>query len=450
MSLTTRPLNICMLSVHTCPLALLGGKETGGMNVYVRDLSRELEQQGHTVDIFTRSQDICAPRVSHELGAKARVFHVPAGPEAPVSKEEIFANLPQFVSQVQQIAAGYGRRYDVIHSHYWLSGLAARDLSAAWGGTPIVQMFHTLGHMKNQVAQAPHEFAPPLRIDSEAAIMGFADRIVAGSPLDKAQMVWLYKADAHKIDVIPPGVDLARFRPIDPLEAKAFIGVPPEKRMVLFVGRIEPLKGIDTLLRAMKLVADECGGCEGLTVAIVGGDAAVPMEQMTAEMARLHQLRSELGIEGLVTFLGKRDQDALPYYYSAAEVVVMPSHYESFGMVALEAMACGTPVIASRVGGLRFSVVHGRTGLHVPVGDHTALAAAITKLLKNDALRWQLSANSRDMAQRFGWPAIAQQITTLYNQVISARRALSPQPTGQSLVDQTAAYGQVRAAKAPH
>lgn len=415
-----------MLSVHTCPLATLGGKETGGMNVYVRDLSRELSRQGHVVDVFTRSQDSCAPRVSHALGDRATVFHVPAGPEQPIPKEEIYANLPHFVQRVTEIAAALRRRYDVIYSHYWLSGLAARDLSARWGSPPILHMFHTLGHMKNQVAQAPHEFAPPLRIESEAEIMGFADRIVAGSPLDKAQMVWLYGADPHKIEVIPPGVDLERFRPMDPLQAKAAIGVPAEKRMVLFVGRIEPLKGIDTLLRAMKLVADECGGCEGLTVAIIGGDASVPLEEMTAEMARLHRLRAELGIEGLVTFLGKQDQDTLPYYYAAAELVVMPSHYESFGMVALEAMACGTPVVASRVGGLRFSVVHGYTGLHVPPGDHEALAAAILRLLKNDALRWQLSANSVQVAQGFSWPAIARQILDLAYRAMAERSARNP------------------------
>lgn len=412
-----------MLSVHTCPLATLGGKETGGMNVYVRDLSRELARQGHQVDIFTRSQDPCIPRFSHSLGVGARVIHVPAGPESPVSKETMVAHVPDFAAWVQQFAASHHRRYDVIHSHYWISGLVAEQLRAAWGDIPIVQMFHTLGQMKNQVAQAPHEFATQQRLDAESAILGFADRIVAGSPLDKAQTVWLYGADPHKIDVITPGVDLTRFRPIGELEAKSFIDVPAGKRMVLFVGRIEPLKGIDTLLRAMKQVAEECGGCEGLTVAIVGGDPAVPLEQMSDEMARLHRLRAELGIEELVTFLGQRDQELLPYYYCAAEVVVMPSHYESFGMVALEAMACGTPVIASRVGGLRFSVIHGYTGLHVPVRDADALAAAITKLFKNDVLRWQLSANSRQVAQSFGWPVIAGQIVDLFREAMAGGRS---------------------------
>jgi D-inositol-3-phosphate glycosyltransferase len=425
MSSPAKPLNICMLSVHTCPLATLGGKETGGMNVYVRDLSRELARQGHQVDIFTRSQDPCVPRFSHNLGVGARVIHVPAGPESPVSKETMVEHVPDFTAWVQQFAASHHRRYDLIHSHYWISGLVAEQLRAAWGEIPIVQMFHTLGQMKNQVAQAPHEFATQQRLDAESAILDFADRVVAGSPLDKAQTAWLYGADPHKIAVIPPGVDLTRFRPIGELEAKSFIDVPADKRMVLFVGRIEPLKGIDTLLRAMKQVAEDCGGCEGLTVAIVGGDPAVPLEQMSDEMARLHRLRAELGIEELVTFLGKRDQELLPYYYCAAEVVVMPSHYESFGMVALEAMACGTPVIASRVGGLRFSVVHGYTGLHVPVGDADALAAAITKLFKNDVLRWQLSANSRQVAQSFGWPTITGQLVDLFREAMADQEEIS-------------------------
>lgn len=403
------------------------------MNVYLRDLSRELARQGHQVDVFTRSQDPCAPRVSHDLGPGARVIHIPAGPEESVSKETMVAHVPDFAAAVLDFARAHQRRYDVIHSHYWISGLVAEALQAAWLAqtpdappTPIVQMFHTLGHMKNQVAQAPHEFATEQRLEAESLLLRAADRIVAGSPLDKAQTVRLYGATPDKITVIPPGVDLERFHPMGQIEAKTAIGVPADKRMVLFVGRIEPLKGIDTLLRAMQQVAEECGGCEGLTVAIVGGDPAAPLEQMSDEMARLHRLRAELGIEELVTFLGKRDQDLLPYYYNAAEVVVMPSHYESFGMVALEAMACGTPVIASRVGGLRFSVIHGYTGWHVPVADPTALAHAISKLFKDDALRWRLSANSVKTAQRFGWPAITAQIVALFRDVIAVRAAEQP------------------------
>jgi D-inositol-3-phosphate glycosyltransferase len=416
-----------MLSVHTCPLAMLGGKETGGMNVYVRDLTIELGRRGMTVDVFTRSQDDHVPRISHELGPTAQVIHIPAGPERPVSKEEIYAHLPEFAARVMGFAqdAKRGRRYDVIHSHYWLSGMAGEQLQLGWGGhVPMIQMFHTLGHMKNQVARAAHEIASEQRLQSETYLMRHADRLVAGSPHDRSQMLRLYGADRAKINVISPGVDLARFQPRSQLEARERLGLDPERRLILFVGRIEPLKGIDTLLEAIaRMDQDEnCNlGCECLSVAIIGGDASVPMEEMTGEMRRLIELRDALGISKLVTFMGKQGQDTLPDYYCAADILVMPSHYESFGMVALEAMACGTPVVASRVGGLTYTVQEGITGLLVPERDPQALAAALQRILKQDDLRWQLQSNSIRAAQEFGWPIIADRVLELYDTVIQER-----------------------------
>jgi D-inositol-3-phosphate glycosyltransferase len=317
---------VAMLSVHTCPLATLGGKETGGMNVYVRDLSRELGRRGIAVDCFTRSQNPDIPRISHRLGPHGRVIHLPAGPEEPYDKNRVVDHLPQFADGILDFARREGLRYDVIHSHYWLSGLAASRLRRTWG-TPIVQMFHTLGQMKNSVANGPEEWEPEQRIEGEAEVMALADRLVAATPLERAQMVWLYGAEAAKIAIVPCGVDLGLFRPIPPEEAKQTLGLPLSRRIILFVGRIEPLKGIDTLLRAMALVVPELPDWqENLSVVIIGGAPGVGADKVSAELARLERLRAELGIEELVTFQGAKDQDTLVYYYSAAEILVMPSH----------------------------------------------------------------------------------------------------------------------------
>ena len=411
---------VAMLSVHTCPLALLGGKKTGGMNVYVRDFARELGCFGIQVDVFTRSQDDCQPRIKHELGPGGRVIHVPAGPEKPIAVAEMDQYLDEFTDGVLAFAEAEGIEYDLIHSHYWLSGLVAEQLQQVWHNTPIVHMFHTLGHMKNLIAQDDRERAPQARLDGEAHVIQVADRIIAATPAEEQQLLDYYAADPAKIRVLPPGVDLGRFQPIDKQAAKAKVGIPCGNANILFVGRIEPLKGVDTLLRAMSIlqarhpaaIADTC-------LAIIGGDPW--NDDPSTEMGRLQQLRTDLGINNLVTFLGAKDQDILPYYYAAAEMVVMPSHYESFGMVALEAMAMGTPVIASEVGGLAHLVQPGVNGFHVPVHDPEALAARILDLLTNDALRQQLGQQARTYAKQYSWESIAAQMIDIYREVVTAQ-----------------------------
>lgn len=405
-------MNIAMLSVHTCPLAALGGKETGGMNVYVRELARELAARGHCVDIYTRSQD---PRVPHEvpgLEIGARVFHVPAGPEEPYDKHRLFDYLPQFVNGVRSIIEHEDIRYDVYHSHYWLSGWVARELQKSHPA-PIVQMFHTLGVMKNRVARRGDDRETERRITIEREIMQFADRIVAATPRDCQQMIELYNAPGNKIVVIPPGVDLKLFHPIPQTNPTDFY--PPDKdHTVLFVGRIDPIKGIDVWFRAMALVVEENPALRGhLCVCLVGGDVDEDAPPDT-ELARLQALKEELGISDLVTFLGRRSQEALPYYYATADVVVMPSLYESFGMVALEAMACGTPVVASDVGGLSFVVRDGETGYLVPENDPYILAATIGCLLRDPQLRARLGARGIEVAREYAWSRIADKIEELY------------------------------------
>jgi D-inositol-3-phosphate glycosyltransferase len=412
--------HIAMLSVHTCPLATLGGKETGGMNVYVRDLSRELARRGHRVDVYTRSQNPDIPRISQGLGPGARVIHLPAGPEQPYDKHRVYDHLPQFVEGALAQAVADDVQYQILHSHYWLSGAAARELRRHWG-TPIVHMFHTLGRMKNIVAQKrPQEQETGRRIAVETDIVNFADALVAATPAEENQLTQLYGADGDRIHVISPGVDIDRFHPIPAAHAKERIEICPEHRMILFVGRIEPLKGIDHLLQAIARVVERRPELrEGLCVPIIGG--AVDRIHEEDEMVRLRELREALGIGDVVTFQGSRNQDTLQYYYSAAEMVVMPSDYESFGMVALEAMACGTPVIASDVGGLAFLVKDGRTGYRVPAGDTEALADRISHLLTDELSRRRIGQRAACWAESYAWPNIADRIEGVYREVTADR-----------------------------
>ncbi len=412
-----------MLSYHTCPLATLGGKDTGGMNVYVRELTRELGMRGVGVDVFTRSQDEHVPHVLHDLGYCNRVVHIQAGDETPMARTQLAELLPQFVEGVQAFARAKNLTYDIIHSHYWLSGLAALQLRRQWH-VPIVHMFHTLAMMKSRVARNADEEPSDLRLESEQVILREVDRIVAATQAELAQFQWLYKVDTSHTAVIPPGVNTAHFYPIPTDEAKEFVGVSPDQNLLLFVGRIQALKGIDTLLEAMALLEERRVLADHpVSLMVIGGEPDASGEDMPAEMARLKELCQSLGMGDLVTFIGKRDQDTLQYYYSAAEIVVVPSHYESFGMVALEAMACGTPVVASETGGLIFLVRDGETGFHVPAGDAGALADRLQTLIEDEVLRVRLGRQAADYAKAYDWSVAADHIITLYNSVLANRIA---------------------------
>jgi D-inositol-3-phosphate glycosyltransferase len=408
-----------MLSYHTCPLATLGGKDTGGMNVYVRDLTRTLGALGVHVDVFTRSQDEHVPHVLHDLGYGNRVVHVKAGQEVPLPKQELLSFVPEFFTGIEEFTSIKDLEYDLIHSHYWLSGLAAIELKQKWG-VPFVHMFHTLGVMKQRVARPDEEVEGDYRLSGEKRVLQEADCIIAATPAEMAQIQWLYQTNTQKITIIPPGVDLSRFYPIPADEAKEVIGVPPCDQMLLYVGRIEPLKGIDTLIEAIAYIRRN-GGFDELPfcLAVIGGEPELSADDMSTEMARLKDLCHEHDLDDLVTFLGKHAQDTLPYYYSAAEAVVVPSHYESFGMVALEAMACGTPVVASQVGGLAYLVQDGVTGYTVPFSDVKALADRLAELIKNPQLRDRLGLQAAAVAQEFSWEIVAKRILNLYQEALS-------------------------------
>jgi D-inositol-3-phosphate glycosyltransferase len=405
-------MRVAMLSYHTCPLAALGGKDTGGMNVYVRELTRSLGKVGIRVDVFTRSQDEHVPHVVHDLGNGNRVIHIPAGPETPLPRDRWALYVPVFTEAINKFTSAESIRYDLIHSHYWLSGLAGLQLQKDWD-VPLVHMFHTLGEMKTRLGGTIED---PLRRQAELSVLAGADRIVAATPAERMQLQWLYQADLRKVVVIPPGVDLELFHPHPAMEARNAIGLPRDARMILFVGRIERLKGLETLLRAAALLQQRgflASSCP--CVMVIGGNPDDPRE----EMRHLQELRDSLAVTSVVTFLGKRPQTELPMYYSAAQAVVMPSQYESFGMVALEAMACGTPVVASGVGGLLYLVRDGRTGYHIPDSDPVTLADKLQCLLSDERLRQELGRHAANVARAYSWERITDQMLTLYESVLA-------------------------------
>jgi len=394
-------LRVALLSVHTCPLAAPGGKETGGMNVYVRELARELARMGVRADVFTRSQNPAIPRVV-QMGQGARVVHLAAGPEAPMPREAIHRHLDEFVAGVERFRRDEGLDYDIVHAHYWLSGVAGLALREDWGA-PLVQMFHTLGRLKNTVAQTASEVEPELRIGEEARIVAGADRIVAANVVERDHLVWYYGAPDDRIEVIPCGVDTEMFEPMGRAAAKDLLELGPEPLLV-YVGRLQPIKGLETLLEAMTRLP-------AATLLIIGGDQDEPDN---AHGAYLRERVAALGLERRVRFLGAQPQRRLRLFYAAADATVMPSYYESFGMVALEAMACGSPVVASRVGGLTTTIQDGVTGHLVPEGDPVALADRLAALLADDEARARLGVEASRWAAEHRWPCVAERVCRLY------------------------------------
>src|SRR5438067_6712107 len=365
---------IAVLSAHTSPLATLGGRESGGMNVYVRELSRELGARGYVVDVFTRRASEGDPD-TQPFGPNARVINVPAGPPEEIAKEDIGRQLDEFEENIASFAEREGVAYDLVHSHYWMSGRAGVRLAERWS-VPHVAMFHTLGEVKNRARITEHE--TDLRIAAERTIAQTADRIVVASDHEAALLTTLYGADSTRISTVPCGVDLDLFAPADKDAARAQLRLRDGERIILFVGRIEPLKGIDVLIN----VAAQLHEDENFRVLIVGGDA-----HADAEVTQLKQLATRLGVDHHISFVGAVAHEDLPLYYNAADVCVVPSYYDSFGMVAGESMACGTPVVASRVGGLASTISDGETGYLIPWRCPEPFVERLELLLDNGELR---------------------------------------------------------------
>lgn len=400
---------VALLSVHTSPLAPLGGKKTGGMNVYVRELAHELGVRGVDVDIFVRRASNDEPPIDGRIHPRVRVVYLEAGGVRPLAPDEIFPHLSEFTARLMAFAAREGLHYDVVYAHYWLSGWVGQKLKEAWG-VPFVQMFHTLGQMKHRIDAADNPFTLHERINTEMEIVNWADVLIAATPAEQAQLLWLYRAKRRKIAIVPPGVNVERFYPQDKAAARARLGFET-CHLLLFVGRIEPLKGLDTILEALQhLKQTHPEQVQNLCFAVVGGHLAAS----DSELERVQALAQTLGVAHVVRFIGAKDQNELPYYYTAATAVIMASDYESFGMVALEAMASGTPVIATQVGGLAFLVRDNQTGYHVPVRDPIQLAQRVHDLLSDPEKQREMGQNAVCLAQDYAWSRVADSLLDVF------------------------------------
>lgn len=405
---------IALLSVHASPLAPMGGAKTGGMNVYIHELARELGRQGLYVDIFTRRASPSERAIDESIGENVRVIYLNAGPPQPLPPHEQYEFLSEFTANLIAFATRRNLLYDMVYSHYWLSGWVAAKLKEAWG-IRFAHMYHTLGHMKKRIEDKSH-YQPDRRIMTEMSILQSADRVVAATPAEQAQLRWLYRAGRKQIVVIPPGVDTERFSKVMSRDAaRGILGVKPASNLLLFVGRIEALKAVDTIFEALHVLRERAPSTlRNLQFMIVGGD---PESTGDYEMNRLQDLSVELGIARLVSFVGAKEQSELPLYYAAATAVIMPSDYESFGMVALEAMSSGTPVIASQVGGLQFLVRDQETGWHMPAREPISLAECIIELLSDRSRTEDMGLAASRIAQEYAWSRIAERLLKAFEDV---------------------------------
>jgi D-inositol-3-phosphate glycosyltransferase len=394
-----------------------GMRAAGGMNVYLKHLVQSLGDQGICVDLFTRNHEPGGPQII-TLGPRARVVHIPAGPEL-MPKEDIYYHLPEFLKGLDAFLAGEGQSYDLVHSHYWLSGWVGCQVAHAWD-VPHVSTFHTLSLFKRLTFEAQE---PPVRESIERDVANQADLVVAFSEEERALLQSAYAAGADKVRVTTEGVDLSLFSPRDKQEARKRLGLESEAPTVLYVGRLEAFKGTHVLLRAMALLQDP----DKARLVVVGGGGSEDPEAVA-----LHQLAMELGIGDRVIWQDAVPQEDLPDYYAAADVCAVPSYHESFGLVALEAMACGTPVVAASVGGLRSLVVDGETGLLADPNTPEVFAQRLQALLNDSSMRSRMSHAAHRRAALFPWHTAADEVASAYQHVMArmGRVAMAAPCTG--------------------
>jgi glycosyltransferase involved in cell wall biosynthesis len=411
-------MKIAFISEHASPLAILGGVDSGGQNVYVAELARHIFMAGYNVDVYTRHDDASLPEVINWLPG-VRVIHVKAGPVRFIPKEELFQHMPEFRDNMEAFIKKNNLHYRLIHANFWMSALVASQLKESLH-IPFVVTFHALGHIR-KIYQKEQDKFPAERLVIEEETVQKADHIIAECPQDRADLIQYYRAFPEKITIIPCGFSRDEFYPVEKSIARKIIYADPEENIILQLGRMVPRKGVDNVIRAL---AHTVRNGTSLRLVIVGGEADHPDFLSSPEITRLHQIAMQEGVSDNVSFVGRKDREMLKFYYSAADIFITTPWYEPFGITPLEAMACGTPVIGSDVGGIRYSIADGKTGYLVPPNDPQALSDKIQKLLGNSNLLNTMKENAiRRVNLLFTWERVADAVIALYKNVLAKEPA---------------------------
>jgi glycosyltransferase involved in cell wall biosynthesis len=427
---------LILISEHASPLALLGGVDSGGQNVYVAQVGRHLAAAGHDVDILTRRDRADLPHTV-QLAPRLRVIHVPAGPAEPVCKEALLPYMDEFTDFTLRHVRRRGTQPALMHANFFMSALVAADVKRATG-IPFVVTFHALGRVR-RLHQGGADTFPVERLAIEERAVAEADRIIAECPQDEADLCRHYGADPEKLATIPCGFDSSEFWPLDRATARAELGLAPDEPLVLQLGRMVPRKGVDNVIRGMARLRERHGIAARLL--IVGGESRDPDPSATPEIGRLQMIARQESVDDLVTFVGSRRREELRGYYGAADVFVSTPWYEPFGITPLEAMACGTPVIGAAVGGIKATVLDGKTGFLVPPNEPEPLAARLALLLGDPGLRAEFGRRAvRHVNAHYTWRRVSNSLTQVYEDVIEPSRTRVAARGGRSASARVIAY----------
>jgi D-inositol-3-phosphate glycosyltransferase len=421
---------LAVITAHACPYSEIGAAENGGMSVYAREMAEALARRDVQTVFFTRKEDPDAPPVV-DFDDGTRLVHIPAGPQAPISKDGFFYHLPAFYRGVAQWAREEEEEFRLVHSHYWLSGWAGRRLSRLWG-MPWAHMAHTLARVKDRDRPAGAAPEADQRIAVELEIVRSTNRMIAPTAQEVEDLVFMYGADRSCISVVAPGINASMFAPTDSVDLRHRLGIGVDEKVILFTGRLERLKGVEILIHALAAILDG-RTARDVRLLVLGADSSNGILEAGVhggERARLEALAVETGVDDRVDFLGAVLHEELPAYYSLADVCAVPSYSESFGLVAIEAEACGTPVVASRIGGLRQLVLDGITGVTVASHEPMAWAEALRHVIDDPETSSVMGSAGRRLAQAYSWETSAEKLLEAYEETEDNYRRVAHEVLG--------------------